>query len=386
MHTCVFFTLICLACFPSSATARTDWFSDGHFSAEIDLSQEGGGGGGGGTLKSVKISRFQIDANLTDSFALRGASSRRDSYTCPVVVVGRLASTWCQRPNDTSFGASGRKPSAARRARWLRWARLLRWARWLRIIAGLVRVCTHAFSFPSSAWPASHRLRRPGPTGSAMATFRPKSTFRKQGGYDEKCQNISISSRCKFDRFFRVTTCQQPRRLQHVSSRRSRPSSEHVVPAAKRHFFRRIWPQTARGSLYSLAPLGSLTPLGSSGSYVYAHMRFLYSHLSGLLPIVCDGQDRPVQRWPLFGRNQPFASRGGTLKSVKISRFQIDANLTDSYALRRASSRGDSNTCSVVVVGRLASTWCQRPNDTSLGASGRKPRAARCTRWLRWAR
>ena len=246
MHTCVFFTLICLACFPSSATARTDWFSDGHFSAEIDLSQAEGGGGGG-------------------------------------------------------------------------------------------------------------------------------------GGYVEKCQNISISSRCKFDRFFRVTTCQQPRRLQHVSSRRRRLSSEHVVPAVKRHFSRRIWSQTPRGSLCSLAPLGSLTPLGSSGSYVYAHMRFLSPHLTGLLSIVCDGQDRPVQRWPLFSRNRPFSS-------VKISRFQIDANLTDSFALRRASNRRDSYTCPVVVVGRVASTWCQRPNDTSFGASGRKPRAARWAHWLRWAR
>ena len=144
-----------------------------------------------------------------------------------------------------------------------------------------------------------------------MATFRLKSTFRKQGGYVEKCQNISISNRCKFDRFFRVTTCQQPRRLLHVSSRRRRPASEHVVPAAKRHFSRRIWPQTPRGSLYSLAPLVSLTPLGSPGSYAYAHMRFLYSHLPGLLPIVCDGQDRLVQRWPLLGRNRPFAIRGG---------------------------------------------------------------------------
>ena len=210
--------------------------------------------------------------------------------------------------------------------------------------------------------------------------------FASRGGYVEKCQNISISNRCKFDRFFRVTTCQQPRRLQHVFSHRRRQSSEHVVPAAKRHFSRRIWPQTPRGSLCSLAPLVSLTPLGSPGSYAYAHMRFLYSHLPGLFPIVCDGQDRLVQRWPLFGRNRPFASRGGTLKSVKISRFQIGANLTDSFALRHASSRGDSYTCPVVVVGRLASTWCQRPNDTSLGASGRKPRAARCTLWLRWSR
>ena len=190
-------------------------------------------------------------------------------------------------------------------------------------LAGLVRVCTHAFSLLSSAWPVSHRLRRPGPTGSAMATFRPKSTFRKQGGYVEKCQNISISNRCKFDRFFRVTTCQQPRRLLQVSSRRRRPASEHVVPAAKRHFSRRIWPQTPRGSLYSLAPLVSLpplvslTPLGSPGSYAYAHMRFLYSHLPGLFPIVCDGQDRLVQRCPLFGRNRPFASRGGYVEKCQ---------------------------------------------------------------------
>ena len=128
-------------------------------------------------LKSVKISRFQIDANLTDSFALRHASSRGDSYTCPVVVVGRLASTWCpavKRPLLSAHlaanparlavlsGSAGLADSAG--------------------LAGLVRLCTHAFSLLSSAWPASHRLRRPGPTGSAMATFGPKSTFRDQGG------------------------------------------------------------------------------------------------------------------------------------------------------------------------------------------------------------
>ena len=148
-------------------------------------------------------------------------------------------------------------------------------------------------------------------------------------------------------------------------------------------FSRCIWPQTTRGSLGSLAPLGSLPPLGSpgsSGSYVYAHMRFLDPHLPGLLPILCDGKHRPVRRWPLFGRNRPFASWGGTLKRVKISRFQIDASLTDSFALPRPSSCGDSYTSPVVVVGRLASTWCQRPNDTSLGASGRKPRWARRAR------
>ena len=104
-------------------------------------------------------------------------------------------------------------------------------------------------------------------------------------------------------------TCQQPRRLLHVSSRRRRrPASEHVVPAAKRHFSRRVCPQTPRGSLGSLAPLGSP---GSPGSYVYAHMFFLSPHLPGLLPILCDGQHRPVRRWPLFGRKRPFASWGG---------------------------------------------------------------------------
>ena len=156
----------------------------------------------GGTLKRVKISRFQIDASLTDFFALRRASSRCDSYTSPVVVVGRLASTWCQWPAASGQTTLLSEHLAAIPARLAGLAGSAG-------LAGLVRVCTHAFSFPSSAWPASHRLRRPAPTGSAMAIFLPKSTFRKLGGYVEKGQNISISNRCKFDRFFRVTTCQQ---------------------------------------------------------------------------------------------------------------------------------------------------------------------------------
>ena len=121
---------------------------------------------------------------------------------------------WC---NDTTSGQTKRL-SALLAANPTRLAGL----------AGLARVCTHAFSFASSAWPASHRLRRPAPTGAGMATFRPKATFRKLGG-------------------------------------------------------------------------------------------------------------------------------GGTLRRVQISRFQIDATLTDYFALRRASSRGDSCTSPVVVVvGRLA--------------------------------
>ena len=215
---------------------------------------------GGGTLKRVKISRFQIDASLTDSFALRRASSRGDSYTSPVVVVGRLAITWYQRPAASGQTTLLSEHLAANPARLAGLAGSAGLAGFVGL-AGLVRVCTHAFSFPSSAWPASHRLRRPAPTGSAMAIFLPKSTFRKLGG-----------------------------------------------------------------------------------------------------------------------------GGGGTLKRVKISRFQIDASFTDFFALRRPSSRGDSYTSPFVVVGLLASTWCQRPNDTSLGASGRKPRAARWARWLRWAR
>ena len=75
--------------------------SDGHFSAESDFRKLGGGGGGGVTLRRVQISRFEIDATLIDSFALRRASSHGDSCTSPVVVVvviGLLASTCCQRP------------------------------------------------------------------------------------------------------------------------------------------------------------------------------------------------------------------------------------------------------------------------------------------------
>ena len=80
--------------------------------------------------------------------------------------------------------------------------------------AGLVRVCTHAFSFPSSAWPASHRLRRQHRPLPAIATFRPKATFRKLGGYVATRPNLSILNRCDLDRC--VTTCQKPRRLLHV--------------------------------------------------------------------------------------------------------------------------------------------------------------------------
>ena len=170
----------------------------------------------GGTLRRVQISRFQIDATLTNSFALRRASSRGNSCTSlVVVVVGRLVSTGCQRP------------AAKRHFSWRVWPQTPRGSPGSYVYAHM------HFSFPSSACPASHRLRRPAPTGAAMATFRPKATFHKLGGYVATGPNLSISNRCHFDRFFRVTTCQQPRRLLHVSSRRRRRSaSEHGLPAA----------------------------------------------------------------------------------------------------------------------------------------------------------
>ena len=110
-------------------------------------------------------------------------------------------------------------------------------------------------------------------------------------------------------------------------------------------------------------------------------MGSLAPHYAGHVPVCTHAFSFPSSVWPashrlrrpgrtgsvdeLFGRsNRPFASRGGTLKSVKISRFQIDANLTDSFALRRASSRGDSNTCSVIVVGSLRA--CGASGQTTL--------------------
>ena len=49
------------------------------------------------------------------------------------------------------------------------------------------------------------------------------------GGYVATGPNLSISNRCDFDRFFRVTTCQQPRRLLHVSSRRRRRRASGLI-------------------------------------------------------------------------------------------------------------------------------------------------------------
>ena len=176
-------------------------------------------------MRRVQISRFQIDATLTDSFALRRVSSRGDSCTSPVVVVGRLASTGCQRPNDTSLGASGRKPRAARWARWLLgspgsyvYAHMFFLSPHL---PGLLPIVCDGQHRPVRRWPLFGRKRPFASWGGGG------------GGYVATGPNLSISNRCDFDRFFRVTTCQQPRRLLHVSSRRRRrPASEHGLPEA----------------------------------------------------------------------------------------------------------------------------------------------------------
>ena len=120
------------------------------------------------------ISRYDVPAAAATPAHLHRAISPR-YVSAVVVVVGRLASTGCQRP-----AASGQTTllSARLAANPARLAGLAGSAG----LAGLLRECTHAFSFPSSAWPACYRLRRPAPTGSAMATFRPKATIHTVGG------------------------------------------------------------------------------------------------------------------------------------------------------------------------------------------------------------
>ena len=159
MHTCVFFPLICLACFPSSATASTDRFGDGHFSAEIDLSQAGGYVEKGQNISisnRCKFDRFFRVTTCQQPLRLLHVSSRRRRPASEHVVP--VASG--QRPNDTSLGASGRNPRAARWARWIRWARWLRWAR-------RARTCMHTCvffplicltCFPSSATASTDRF------------------------------------------------------------------------------------------------------------------------------------------------------------------------------------------------------------------------------------
>ena len=72
-------------------------------------------------------------------------------------------------------------------------------------------------------------------------------------------------------------------------------------------FPRRVWPQTPRGSL---APLGTLGSPGSPGSYVCPHMLFVSPHLPGLLPIVCDGQHRPMPAMATFRPKATFLKLG----------------------------------------------------------------------------
>ena len=91
----------------------------------------------------VQLVMCQFNVKVsTRGDSCKSARGTSPLYASPVVVVvGRLASTGCQRPNATSLAGSAGHAG----------------------LAGLVRVCTLAFSFPSSPCPASHRRRcRPG--------------------------------------------------------------------------------------------------------------------------------------------------------------------------------------------------------------------------------
>ena len=308
MHTCFFFPLIFLSCFPSSATGQrpndTSLGSAGlaglvrvcihaffsphlpgllpslrrpaptgaamaTFRPKATFRKLGGGGGGGYVATGPNLSipnRCDFDrlfraTTCQQPRRLRHVSSRRRRRPSSEHVVPAAS-------GQTTLLSARLAANPARLAG-------------LAGSTGLVSVCTHAFFSPSSAWPASHRLRRPAPTGAAMATFRPKATFRKLGGgggggYVATGPNLSIPNRCDFDRLFRATTCKQPRRLLHCSSRRRRrPGSEHVLPATR-----------GQTTLLSARLAANPARLASSAGLV--------RHLPGLLPIVCGvcGQTR----------------------------------------------------------------------------------------------
>ena len=110
-----------------------------------------------------------------------------------------------QRPNAASLGAArwlrwARCASWSRCARWARWARWFRWARWARGARGARwdrwdRTCMHTrFSFPSSPCPASHRLRRPAPTGAGDDDVSADSDLPHGMGVGSDVSHLSISN------------------------------------------------------------------------------------------------------------------------------------------------------------------------------------------------
>ena len=154
-------------------------------------------------MRRVQISRFQIDATLIDSFALRRASSRGDSCTSPVVVVvGRLASTCCQRPAakrhfsrrvwpQTPRGSLGSLTPLGSPGSY--------------VYAHMLFLSPHLPGLLAIVCDGQHRPVRDGHFSASWGGGG------GGGGYVATGPNLSISNRCDFDRFFRVTTCQQPR-------------------------------------------------------------------------------------------------------------------------------------------------------------------------------
>ena len=72
-------------------------------------------------------------------------------------------------------------------------------------------------------------------------------------------------------------------------------------------------------------------------------MLFLSPHLPGLLPIVCDGQHRPVRRWPLFGRVGGVHCDGSKSLNFKSMRSPYKGRGTHHSASVRSRCGGSSD-------------------------------------------
>ena len=110
--------------------------------------------------------------------------------------------------------------------------------------------------------------------------------------------------------FCRLGTTRSPASLRpsrsagRLASEHGQPSSQR--PAAKRGFSRRVWPQTPRGSA-GLAGRAGLAGLARVCTLVFFFIFFFFSpHLPALLPIVCDGQHRPVPAMATFRPTATF--------------------------------------------------------------------------------
>ena len=116
--------------------------------------------------------------------------------------------------------------------------------------------------------------------------------------------------------FCRLGTTRSPASLRpsrsagRLASEHGQPSSQR--PAAKRGFSRRVWPQTPRGSAGLAGRAGRGGRAGLAGlarvcTLVFFFIIFFFSpHLPALLPIVCDGQHRPVPAMATFRPTATF--------------------------------------------------------------------------------